>query len=56
VRSSKFPIAIIPNNTKNDITLMPFLLKYPRYIGLEVDAKVPTADTIPVPIPLALPG
>jgi len=38
------------------MTFTPFLLNAPKNIGLEVEAIVPTAETIPVPIPLALEG
>ena len=47
---------MIANIVKIIITLKLFLCKIPKYIGLEVDAIVPIADTIPTPNPLALEG
>ncbi len=49
-------MAIIPNSTNIVITLKFFRFKYPKNIGLEVEAIVPIADTIPAPSPLALEG
>lgn len=55
-RRARLPSPMIPSKTKIVMTLILFLSRQPRYIGLDADAKVPTADTIPAPIPLALAG
>ena len=46
----------MPNKTNTVIGFTLFRRRQPKYIGDEVEAIVPTADTIPAPIPLALEG
>jgi len=50
------PRAITPNTQNIIITFNYFLLRIPRTMGLTVDAKVPTAETIPIPKPEILEG
>ena len=52
-------MAIIPKIAKIVKTIITFILlrpKIPKYIGLDEEAIVPTAETKPTPNALALPG